>query len=153
MKFNVCPPECKGPFADIAASRAAPHSVPNYGARDEQRLESVLQRLNDGSQQPAAPASQMPRYTHAPRQTWPPPKPRNRGVRASEPPPSITRAPQSSNSFSYPAVHSAHAPGHYRGGGPSAQRPTLPRPSFPVPPSHGAIAPASGTDTKRVSST
>lgn len=147
MTFNACPPECKGPFADLAASRARFNRVANYEARDEQRFQSVLQNLRDGSQQPPAPARGRSTYGHAPQQTWPPPKPRSRGVRVSEPLPSITRAPGYSNSFSYPAVYSSCAPGHYQGGR-STQRP-----AFQGPPSHGPVTPASGPDKNRISST
>lgn len=145
MTFNVCPPECKGPFADLAASRATPHRVANHEARDEQRFQSAIERLNDGSQQPAAPASQMPSYAHAPKQTWPPPKPRDHGVTKARP--STTRAPGSSTSFSYPAAFSTHAPSHSRDGL------STERPAFPGPLSRGSLAPGSWPGAKRVSST
>lgn len=145
MKFNACPPECKGPFADLAASRAKPHRATNYEARDEQRFQSAIERLNDGSQQPAIPASQMPSFAHAPKKTWPPPKPRDRGV--TEPRPSTTRAPGSSTSFSYPAAYSNHAPSHFRDG------PSTEGPASRGPPSRGLLAPGSWSGTKRVSST
>lgn len=151
MAFKACPPECKGPFADLAASRATFNPVANYEARDEQRFQSVLQNLRDGIQRPPTPARGRSRYGHAPQQTWPqtwpPPKPRSRGVRVSEPLPSTTRAPGNSNSFSYPAFHSSCAPGHYQGGR-SAQRPT-----FHGQPSDGPVAPASERGKERVSST
>lgn len=146
MAFKACSPECKGPFADLAASRTTFNRVANYEARDEQRFQSVLQHLHDGSQKPPAAARGRSSYGHAPQQTWPPSKPRNRGVRVSEPLPSTTRAPANSNSFSYPAFYTSCAPGHYQGGR-SAQRPT-----FQGPPSHGPVAPASGRDKERASS-
>lgn len=147
MSFNACPPECNGPFADLAATRASVHRGSNHETRDEQRFHSVLQRLRDGDQQSAAPAPRQPAYNQVPHQVWPPPKPRNRGLRMPELPPSTTRAPINSSSYSYPASYSAHASKPYRSGL-STQGPAVPR-----PPSYGPIAPASRTDKQRVSST
>lgn len=147
MSVNACPPECKGPFADLAAARGIVHRGSIQDNHDEQRFQSVLQRLRDGGQQEAAPAPRQPSYNHVPHRSWPPPKPRNRGVRMSELPPSTTRAPVNSSSYSYPAVYSAHTANPYRGGL-STQGPAL-----PGPPSYGPIAPASRSDKHRVSST
>lgn len=147
MTFGACPPECKGPFADLAASRATFNRVANYESRDEQRFQSVLQNLRDGSQQPPAPARGRSSYAHAHQQTWPPPKPRSRGVRVSEPLPSITRAPGNPNNFSYPAAYSSCAHGHCQDGR-STQMPP-----FRGPPSNGPVAPAPGPGKNRVSST
>ncbi|KAI7773055.1 hypothetical protein LA080_012088 [Diaporthe eres] len=146
MTVNACPPECKGPFADLAASRSTYHRDLNDEAHDEQRFQSVLQRLSDASQQTSAPASRQPSYSHTPQRSWPPPKPRNPGVRVPELPPSTTRAPGSFTGYSYPGAYSSDASGHYRGGQ-STQRS-----GFPGPPSHGPIAPASGSDKQRMSS-
>lgn len=146
MTVNACPPECKGPFADLTASRSTFRPNLNDDARDEQRFQSVLQRLSDGSQQTSSSASRQPSYSHTPQPIWPPPKPRNRGMRATDFPPSTTRAPGSFSSYSYPAAYSPHASGHHRGGQ------SMERPAFPGPPSHGPIAPASGSDKQRMSS-
>lgn len=145
MSFTACPPGCKGPFADLTASRPSFSRALSHKARDEQRFQSVLQRLDNESQQKSAPDQQQLISNHVSQRNWPPLKPRDRGMRVvSDPLPNTTLPPTTFVSHPYPPAYSDHMADRY-----SSREPS--RTVLPGGASYGPIAPSSGSD-KRVSS-